>query len=891
MKKTFLSLVFMVFGLIAMAKPVDSATARRAAQCFWNNHRDRDVAAITEPMSLISSPFDGMYIFAGPNGGFVIVSADDCVQPILGYSFTSPVNKELNPEVRYWLSTYQDQIEALRQSNTEASEEVTALWATLLSGLESTEPMPLNLVPTLLSTTWDQSPYYNKFCPYDSVQNHRTVAGCVATAVAQVMKYWNHPAQGTGSHSYTHSDYGTLSVDFSTTTYNWAQMPRALGSRSTTTQDNAVATLMYHVGVAIDMDYGVEASGAQLTSFGYSYNSYPSAQGALPLFFGYDSNIQAKYRNNISDADWKGYVKTELDAARPVLYAGFDSEGGHCFVCDAYNTAETHFHFNWGWSGYYDGYYTLSALSPGGGGTGGNGTYTFNLNQQILIGVQPQGYNPTPVASSDTISYCGNNPHYTSVGTGGSSGNGPMYWGIALTPEQLTGHNYLKSAVFYVRETGNYTLKVFAGGTTSPGTLVHTQNFQCVASDTSKWKEVLLDAACPIDATQNLWITLNTSGQHPAACCIYTHDPNSDWASTNGTSWSHLQELSSSLNYSWMLKAVTSQGAPEVPPSVTISGPTRTTVGTAATFTATATAGATVTWSIPGGNPSTATGTSVTATFVTPGNYIVSATASNSSGSHTATHSLVVVTSDDPTVTDTLSYCGTRDYASSVGTGDGPMNWAIMLPSAQLTGHNYLKSVMLYVTEVGSYTLKLYTGGTTAPETMVHSQTCQFGDGDEGWREVVINTSFAIDTTQNLWIAFFTTGLGHPAAVCPYTGDANSDWVTIDGSEWSHLPALASGLDYSWLLKAVTITGNNSGTESIDEVAAATFSLYPNPATDKVNINVGEAGEVSVVDMTGRQMLQQKVATGSNTVDVSTLSNGVYFVKFGAGIQKLVINR
>lgn len=872
MKKTFFALVFALAGFIATAAPVNNEMAHNVAVNFWNAHRDIDVAAITT-MRQIDIPFDGMYVFAAPTDGFVIVAADDCVQPILAYSFHNPASDQLNPEVRYWLSTYQEQINFLRSVGAVGSDEVAAQWKEYSKATPG-DPIPLTMVPALISTTWDQSPYYNKFCPYDSSAHARTVAGCVATAVAQVMKYWNHPAQGTGSHSYN-TDFGTLSANFGATTYNWSLMPTALSGTSSTAQDNAVATLMYHVGVAIEMDYGTDASGAQLTNYGYSYNSYPSAQGALPLFFGYDNNIQARYRNNISDDNWKNYIVAELNALRPVLYAGFDAGGGHCFVCDGCNTAETQFHFNWGWSGYYNGYYTLANLALGGGGTGTTSSYTFNQNQQILTGVQPQGH-VTPTTPSDTISYCGNSSYYTSVGTSG----GPMYWGIMIPADQLSGRNYLRSVQLYVREAGTHTLKVYSGGTSAPSTLLHTQSTAFVAADTNSWKEVFLNAQCPIDTTQNLWVIFYANGlNHPAAACRYTYEPNSDWASTNGSSWSHLQDLSSSLVYSWLLRVVTSAIPPVAPPTVSISGPSRLTVGASATFTANASNGATVTWSMPGATPSSGTGTSVTFTYANPGTYTVTATATNSSGSHSASKTIAVVSSDDPAHTDTVSYCGTSAYYSSVGTSGGPMFWGIALTPGQLAGFTSLKSVMLYVKEEGSYTLNVYTGGSGSnPGTLAHSQTCTFNAGEEGWKEVVLNTSFAIPSGQNVWVTFETSGMQHPAAVCSYSGDPNSDWASTDGTTWNHLPDLASTLTYSWLIKVVALT--TSGSQGIvDDADATRLQLYPNPASTTVTVT-GVQGDVQLLDVTGRTI--QTIKQSSNqtiTIDVSTLPNGLYFLK------------
>ena len=1194
MKKTLLVLVLALLGMTAMAKPVDPAAAQRVAANFWNSHRDNGVAAVSSPMTRVNIPFDGMYLFKAGERGFVFVAADDCVQPILGYSFTSPAGDRLNPEVKYWLSTYQQQIDWIRANGYVPDNEVADMWRAYATAPQG-DPEPLTAVTPLMTTTWDQSPYYNNLCPYDNTENERTVTGCVATATAQVMKYWNHPVHGTGSHSYTHSTYGSQSANFAATTYDWANMPNYLTGASSTAQVTAVATLMYHIGVAIEMDYGTSSSGGSgAYTNNYGYSNLPCAQNALYDYFGYQL-VNCYYRDdaNVTDAIWAGYINTELNASRPVIYAGQDTAGGHCFVCDGYNNSNM-YHFNWGWGGYQDGYYSLSNLAPGSGGTGGNATYTFNLSQRILTGIQPDSsysptnplapdanclitsfpytenfddtstygclrlydangdgatwgvidsfgtafsraayimyavnaddylmlpgittpgnytinwkariYNsnypetyqvlagsnmifsetlsatsltnrtanftvtagdtvvpmfryisddmyaffidditisqnstpPTP-AATDTISWCDTNSIATSVGAGGA-----IYWGISLTPTLLTGHNYLKSVMLYVAYAGTYTLNVYTGGTTAPGTLSHTQT--AVFSSTQLgWQEILLDATFPINATQNLWITFyNNDVTYPATACAYVGNTNSDWASVDGSSWDHLQNLSSSLTYSWLIKAVTSQTAGPLPaPTITINGPVSFATGTAQTFTATATAGATVTWSLAGATPSTGSGNTVTATWNTPGTYNIIATATSSTGigrdtltvtvvgcntistfpytmgfeanemgalacwtivdanndgygwttdistnisgvigsasyingvgaltpdnwlitpqmifpygssytlswkvsgldadyyaehygvyvstngttlsnftlvqqytmttANETTMSLdlsgyagqtvyiafrhwnvtdqywmllddvtvtqtsgpasytITVQSADPTMgtvngggtftagstttisatansgyhftqwndgnssnprsitvtgnatyiasfaadspapgtSDTISWCDTNSIATSVGAG-GAIYWGISLTPTQLTGHNYLKSVMLYVAYAGTYTLNVYTGGTTAPGTLSHTQTAVFSSTQLGWQEIMLDATFPINATQNLWITFYNNDVTYPATACAYVGNTNSDWASVDGTSWDHLQSLSSSLVYSWLIKAVT---------------------------------------------------------------------------------------
>lgn len=378
------------------AKPVSEQAAARVASAFWNNHRDHDVKHVDGLMKIVETEYDAFFVFTnGDAAGFVIVAADDCVLPILAYSFHEYFNLSENKNVQYWLSGYQVQIDFCRRKNLCPSKKVILEWYRLSSDSTIITPTSLTNISPLLSTVWDQSPYYNDMCPYNSQYGQRTVTGCVATAMAQVMRYWEHPTTGQGSHQYWSARYGMLSADFGNTTYDWQNMPNAINASSTAVQKNAVATLMYHCGVAIEMRYGVASeggSGAYLIDYSdYGYSPEPCTQLALVDYFGYSDSIQSKVRLFYSDDQWKLFIKTELDANRPVLYAGSDDEGGHCFVCDGYNSSETHFHFNWGWGGYCDGYYTLANLAPGTGGTGGNATYTFNQNQEILIGVKPMG--------------------------------------------------------------------------------------------------------------------------------------------------------------------------------------------------------------------------------------------------------------------------------------------------------------------------------------------------------------------------------------------------------------------------------------------------------------------------------------------------------------------
>ncbi len=330
-----------------------------------------------------SDTIEPLYIFNIENDkGYIIIAGDDASIPVLGYSTKGSINSETTPNnVMKWLEGYRKQIQYIQENNIEQTEEIKDLWRNSYSNLKSA-----NDVSPLIQTQWNQAPYVNAMCPYDYDYNENTVTGCPATAMSQIMRFWEYPSSGTGFHSYSHSKYGTLSANFGTTTYDWASMPNTINSTN-----NSVATLMYHCGVAVEMEYNVSAEGG---SGSYviidAYNRYPETQTveyALPTYFGYDNTIQGLERANYSDDEWISIIKAELDAGRPVQYAGY-GQGGHTWVCDGYQNG-TYFHMNWGWGGYYDGYFLLDALNPGSGGIG-SGAGTYNSGQQALIGIQPR---------------------------------------------------------------------------------------------------------------------------------------------------------------------------------------------------------------------------------------------------------------------------------------------------------------------------------------------------------------------------------------------------------------------------------------------------------------------------------------------------------------------
>lgn len=379
-RSTLLSAFLLFFITFSFAAHVNVETAQivgrnfLSSQAVESNQTTGNLQLVYRATTNIQTEQETLfYIFQGTEG-FVIVAGDDRSTPILAYSNTGSFNVDnMPPNARKWLEGYKSELRHLISANAPQPESIRNAWSLYTEGI-ALEAERAAAVSPLVNLTWNQSPHYNALCPGGSV------TGCVATAMAQIMKYWEYPATGSGFHSYNHSTYGTLSANFGSTTYDWSAMPS-----NVTSSNNAVATLMYHCGVSVDMDYSPQVSGAYVISDQSPVQH--CSEYALKNYFGYATSMHGELRANYSESQWISMLKAELDASRPILYAGFGSGGGHAFVCDGYDN-NNFFHFNWGWGGAYDGYFAVGALNPSGTGTGG-GTGGYNSGQQVLIGIEP----------------------------------------------------------------------------------------------------------------------------------------------------------------------------------------------------------------------------------------------------------------------------------------------------------------------------------------------------------------------------------------------------------------------------------------------------------------------------------------------------------------------
>lgn len=400
MKKLLLSFFLIALTNSLLAEPIDSLIAKDVATNYIQSHlgiSSVDLQLVNLKTSnnqrYSASEPSLLYAFKFKNSdGFIFLSGDDHATPILGYSLESSFDhNNLPPSLRKWLEGYKKQLREIQFSNIEPTQEIEQLWKDLKQNKIEGQTRSSRSVSPLISTKWDQSPYVNELCPGGSV------TGCVATAMAQIMKYWDYPQQGSGFHSYFEDDYGMLSVNFGAATYDWVSMPDYVNA-----PNNAVATLMFHCGVSVDMNYSPQSSGAA-----GAIKVAPS----LKTYFNYDASTSIASRVNYADAQWLNLLKNELDAGRPLYYEGFGGGSGHAFICDGYDN-NNFFHFNWGWGGISDGYFTVNALNPGNLGTGG-GSGGFNSNQKVVYAIKPPPnaitydleLNDDVEASSNTIFY------------------------------------------------------------------------------------------------------------------------------------------------------------------------------------------------------------------------------------------------------------------------------------------------------------------------------------------------------------------------------------------------------------------------------------------------------------------------------------------------------
>ncbi len=385
MMRLFTYTIFItVFSLHLFSANISKEEAKLVASNFLFGEE----TTVKEVTSFSNANETQIYVINFSPEGWALVASNDRVRPIIGYSPTGYFNvNDVDYNIKDWLNIQLEQTENAVENTIWASE-----WKQLEKGklpvLKSTAA-----VSPLLSVTWNQSSGWNRFCPIDDDgPGGKAYIGCVAVAMAQAMHHIQYPERPTGEKSYVQSPYGTIYLNYDNEDpYEWSQM-------SLTSSDDYNAHLLYHCAVSVEMDFGSGGSGAFTTRVPFSLKKY----------FGFSSTVECIDRYD-DDTEWIALLKSELNKGNVVIYAGDPGTGaaGHAFNIDGYS-ASGYFHFNWGWSGSYNGYFSINDVAPG--------SYDFTSGQQAVIGIQAPYWGPTDIAlSNKTVK--ANQPKGTVVGT------------------------------------------------------------------------------------------------------------------------------------------------------------------------------------------------------------------------------------------------------------------------------------------------------------------------------------------------------------------------------------------------------------------------------------------------------------------------------------------
>lgn len=377
-------LLLLMMSLASFAGPRSFQQAkeialRQAAQLGISMDEASSAKAKSKRVKSVSGEVPAYYVF--PNGegkGFTVVSGDDRLPEVVGYSDKGTYDEENLPSNYVgFMKAYEEMVGQLDNGDSRASASIAE--AKALRGSDYQQP---TVAPLLGSIQWNQIIPYNKMCPMYNSTN-RSVTGCVATAMAQVMMYYQYPKtlQADIPAYVTRTKHLSIPQINKGESYDWNNMLPQYASYEplnyTDAQAAAVAKLLYHCGVACEMDYG-PSSGANVTP------------AILSTYFGYDSDLmQDVNRDVFTLAEWSQIMDKELTAKRPILYSGQSSDGGHEFVCDG-TDGNGLYHINWGWGGYQDGYFDVTILNPDKGGAGsGSAPDGYNQYCSMIIGITP----------------------------------------------------------------------------------------------------------------------------------------------------------------------------------------------------------------------------------------------------------------------------------------------------------------------------------------------------------------------------------------------------------------------------------------------------------------------------------------------------------------------
>jgi hypothetical protein len=451
MNRTVLFFLLLLFTYSIQAKNVETQTAQKVGLAYYYEHVNQFIPVEFKALNVTSvyteyeNTLPVYYVFNIDKNGFVIVSADDIATPVLGYSYESDFKaNELSPNLQYWLNGVKKTIVDAIKNNLTATEDIHNSWDYYKSRTsDNLSVIKDKAVSPLLTSTWNQGKYYNQLCPEaPGGPDNKAYAGCVATAMCQIMYYYRYPNQGLGTHGYN-STAGYFSANYGATTYNWDNMLDNLGNYNI-----AMATLLYQAGVSVDMDYAFDGSGAVTAD----------CPSALISHFRYNNTCDFVQKDFYSSAGWINLLKSNIDARHPLIYSGTDpANGGHAWNCDGYDASDN-FHMNWGWSGSSNGYFAIDNLTAGG--------FSFSDNNGIVYNFFPPAASyPYNCIGTKTLTYITGTIEDGS-GSGDYQNNQDCLWLIDPTE---TVSKIMLNFISFSTESGNDVITIYDGNsTTSP---------------------------------------------------------------------------------------------------------------------------------------------------------------------------------------------------------------------------------------------------------------------------------------------------------------------------------------------------------------------------------------------------------------------------------------
>ncbi|MBC7552562.1 MAG: C10 family peptidase [Taibaiella sp.] len=846
MKKFSAILLLLCAAFSSFGKQVPLSTAKTAG---YNYLTLKGSDALQSPADLkllyTSGSAPALFYVFGTDHSFVIIAADDAVIPVLGYSLDNTfTGKNIPAHIAGFLNGMNEQITYVKDNHVAAVKEIENKWDNLVNNTAEGTASKTTTVSPLLACTWNQSPYYNANCPYDASGGGLSVTGCVATATAQVMKFWGWPATGSGFHSYSTSSYGTLSANFSAHTYNWSAMPN-----NVTAANSAVALLMSDVGISVDMSYSASSSGAYVISAGSAVTN--CAEYALKTYFNYDPSLRGLKRASYSDAAWITMLEADLTAGRPIIYDGHGTGGGHCFVFDGFDASDN-FHVNWGWGGAYNGYFAINALNPSGTGTGG-GSGGYNSGQEAILGVKPNG------------------------STGGGGG-GPtsdtlaLYDYVNLTSSTI---NY-GSAFTVTTEIGNFGYSSFSGDYCAAAFNYTTGNFVCFIDS-------IMGTSLPSGYSSGT-LTFSTSGLLPMVPGNYTIGI---FHRRTGGNWQATWNYSPYSNFVNMLvvnhNPIELTMAMTTTPSTLVQGSAGTVTLNLGNYSSSAYSGnydvslynldGSLNSTIQtlsgmslavGATYSTALTFTTSSITATPGTYILAVMYSVGSSYYLAgadyhTNPVYINVVAPAPIPDMYEVNNTAATAYNL-----PLTFTANVATASTTGANF------HVTsDQDYYKIVLAPGFNYAVTARINDIISK---DDAATYTVNANWTYSTDNGTTWSVVYNDVMTG--ASTINFTGGTG-------GSVIFHVsPAYAGNLG-KYLLKISNVT--RSAIVSIPAVDASAVMVYPNPAQDVFSIDLNQSNvnvrKVTVTDIKGKTVLTQQ-GNGASLIKVPVhkLADGNYIL-------------